>query len=87
MFQFKKHENKSDLKEIIIYLFLRDDISNKLLDFKENLFDSFFRQDNEVFLKFKEQANAHFLFNKYSLLNKNWANLLDSLIANIILRS
>jgi hypothetical protein len=87
MFQFKKHENKSDLKEIIIYLFLRDDISNKLFDFKENLFDSFFKQDNEVFLKFKEQANAHFLFNRSSKLNKNWANLLDSLITNIILRS
>jgi hypothetical protein len=87
MFQFKKHENKSDLKEIIIYLFLRYDISNKLLDFKENLFASFFKQDNEFFLKFKEQANAHFLFNRSSILNKNWANLLDSLIANIILRS
>ena len=87
MIQFKKHENKSDLKEIIIYLFLRYDIRNKLLYFKENLFASFFKQDNEVFLKFKEQANAHFLFNRSSILNKNWANLLDSLIANIILRS
>ena len=87
MYQFKKHDNKSDLKEIIIYLFLRFEISNKLLYFKENLFASFFKQDNEIFLKFKEQANAHFLFNRSSILNKNWANLLDSLIANIILIS
>lgn len=87
MFQFKKHENKSDLKEIIIYLFLRYDISNKLLDFKENLFASFFKQDNVVLLKLKELSNANFLFNRSSTLNKNWVNLLDSSIANNFLRS
>jgi hypothetical protein len=83
MFQFKKHQNKSDLKEIIIYLFFR----YKLLDFKENLFASFFKQDNVVLLKLKELSNANFLFNRSSTLNKNWVNLLDSSIANNFLRS
>ena len=87
IFQFKKHQNKSDLKEIIIYLFLRYDVRNKLLDFKENLFASFFKQDNVVLLKLKEQSNANFLFNRSSTLNKNWVNLLDSSFANNFLRS
>ena len=36
MFLFKKCENKSDLKELTIYLFLRCNLSNKLLGFKED---------------------------------------------------
>ena len=87
MFQFKKHENKSYLKEEIIYLFSRYDVSNNLLDFKEDHFTSFFKQYNKVFLKFKEQPNLNFLFNSSSTLNNNWLNLLDSLIANNISRS
>ena len=87
IFQFKKHENKSYLKEEIIYLFSRYYESNNLLDFKEDHFARFFKQNNEVFLKFKEQPNLNFLFNSPSTLNKNWLNLLDSLIANNILRS
>jgi hypothetical protein len=43
MFLFKKRENKSDLKELIIYLFLRCNLSNKLLGFKEDYFASFIK--------------------------------------------
>ena len=43
MFLFKKRENKSDLKELIIYLFLRCNSSYKLLGFKEDHFASFLK--------------------------------------------
>ena len=43
MFLFKKRENKSDLKELIIYLFLRCNLSNELLGFKEDHFACFLK--------------------------------------------
>jgi len=43
MFLFKKCENKSNLEELTMYLFLRCNLSNKLLGFKEDHLASFLK--------------------------------------------
>ena len=87
IFQFNKYENKSDLKDLTVHLFSRDDICYKLFNFMEHHLASFLKKNKGDFLKFKEQPNANFLYYSSSTLNKNCVNVLDSLIANNILGS
>jgi hypothetical protein len=87
IFLFKKYENKSDLKDLTAHIFSRDDICYKLLNFIEDHLASFLKKNKGDFLKFKEQPNANFLYYNSSTLNKNYVNVLDSLITNNILGS
>ena len=87
IFQFKKYENKSDLKDLTVHLFSRDYIYSKLLNFIEYHLVSFLNKNKVDFLKFKEKFNANFLYYSSSTINKNCVNVLDSLIANNILGS
>tara|TARA_Y100000991_G_scaffold170589_1_gene132320 strand:- start:2159 stop:2476 length:318 start_codon:yes stop_codon:yes gene_type:complete len=87
IFQFKKYENKSDLKDLTVHLCSRDYICSKLLNFMEYHLVSFLKKNKVDFLKFKEKFNANFLYYSSSALNKNCVNDLDSLIAINILGS
>lgn len=87
IFQFKKYENKSDFKDLTVYLFSGENIFYKLLNFIENQLAIFIKKNKGDFLKFKNQTNAIFFYFGSSTLNKNCVNFLDSFFTSNILTS
>ena len=88
IFQFKKYENISDFIDLTVYLFFRENIFYKLLNFIENRLAIFIEKNKVDFLKFKNQTNAFFFYFRSSTLNKKkCVNFLDSFFTNNVLTS